>query len=80
MFEGVRIDSPDNYINYNGYMTVWEKEYIETYQLATAEELTEFNHNCSHVASLNGFDSRVPENFFAHLGYDQLTLEQIMAQ
>ena len=80
MFEGVRIDVPDNYINYNGFMTVWEKEYVETNQLATADELAEFNHNFSHVASLNGFDSRVPEDFFAHLGYDQLTFEQIMAQ
>ena len=80
MFEGFRIDVPDNYINYNGYMTVWEKEYIETYQLATAEELIQFNYKLSHSASLNGFDSRVPEDFFEQLGYDQLTFEQVMAQ
>jgi hypothetical protein len=82
--EGEQISTPESYINFNGLITTWEKEYIEQVP-ASDEDVANFNYFCSHFKELAekeyGVDgaAQFPASVFSQLGYTELTRDQIVA-
>ena len=77
---GVEIDLPDGYDDYNGLITLWEQENIVPDELVGPDVIESFNARFLDLHKTDSEDSRFPSNVFADLDYTPLTKDQIISK